>query len=85
MAEAAMQGQPAHQEQFGVQCLAQGYFDMQLGEAGFRTMWPSKYKMTWSTSWATAPPLTRSITRLKGQTSKGSDIDISMQCIVLDH
>ena len=38
MAEAAMQGQPAHQEQFGVQCLAQGYFDMELGEAGFRTM-----------------------------------------------
>ena len=27
----------AHQEQFGVQCLAQGHFNMQLGGAGIRT------------------------------------------------
>ena len=27
----------AHQEQFGVQYLAQGFFDMQLGEAGIQT------------------------------------------------
>ena len=77
--------QPAHQEQFGVQYLAQGHLDMQLGEAEIRTMRSSDYKMTWSTSWATALPLTRSVTRLKGQTVKGSNIDILLQCIVLDH
>ena len=37
MAVAAMQGAPAHQEQFEVLYLAQGHFDMQTGGAGNRT------------------------------------------------
>ena len=38
MVEAAMQkALTAHQEQFGVQYLAQGHFSMQLGEAKIQT------------------------------------------------
>lgn len=50
MTEAVMQGVD-HQEQFGAQYVAQGYFHMQPGESN---LFPSDYWTTHSASWATA-------------------------------
>ena len=47
--------QTAHQEQSGVRCSARGYSDMRLvGARGFENHWPTDYRPTSSTCWATA-------------------------------